>query len=237
VQAAAEHAEKVLDRAHANAIAFANAVADELLAEEAAEVAAASAAAEPKRGKKSRARAHGGKGKKKHDGRAAPAQSAAGTSTASPRAERATAPLETSTETKASVEAAEEPPTVAWAADAELNAELKAVQLGLLGAPIPTAHADATATNEAPQKLAAEEEVPIPTEYICPITSDIMDDPVFTADGHTYERTAIALWLTKEDTSPLTGATLKTTELISNFTVRSLIRAFKEKHPEHAGRA
>ena len=125
---------------------------------------------------------------------------------------------------------------MAWAADDELNAELKAVQLRLSGAPIPTAHAGDVATNEAPQKLAAEEEVPIPTEYICPITSDSMDDPVFTSDGHTYERKAIATWLMKEDTSPLTGATLKTTELIPNFTMRSLIRTFKEKHPEHASR-
>ena len=54
-------AETRLHRAHANAVALANAAADELLAEEAAEMAAAAAAAEPKRGKKSRS--HGGKGK------------------------------------------------------------------------------------------------------------------------------------------------------------------------------
>ena len=127
---------------------------------------------------------------------------------------------------------AEDPPAVAWAAEDELDDEPEAVQLGSVLTP--TAHADAAAPTEASQKLAAEEDVPIPAEYICPITSDIMGDPVFTADGHTYEREAIALWLTKNDTSPLTGATLKTSDLIPNFTMRSLVGTFKETHPEHA---
>ena len=62
-----------------------------------------------------------------------------------------------------------------------------------------------------------------------------MDDPVVTADGHTYERMAIATWLTTNDTSPMTGATLKTTELFPNVAMRSMIREFKETHLERAG--
>ena len=34
-----------------------------------------------------------------------------------------------------------------------------------------------------------------PAEYLCPITQDVMVDPVSTCDGHTYERAAIERWL------------------------------------------
>ena len=35
----------------------------------------------------------------------------------------------------------------------------------------------------------------MPDEYLCPITTEIMTDPVTTLDGFTYERAAIAEWL------------------------------------------
>ena len=35
----------------------------------------------------------------------------------------------------------------------------------------------------------------MPDEYTCPITSEIMTDPVSTEDGFTYERAAITEWL------------------------------------------
>ena len=31
-----------------------------------------------------------------------------------------------------------------------------------------------------------------PNEFLCPITQDVMIDPVVASDGHSYERTAIA---------------------------------------------
>ena len=41
-----------------------------------------------------------------------------------------------------------------------------------------------------------------PQEYIDMFSSDIMSDPVFTADGHTYERAGITRWLGENKTSP-----------------------------------
>ena len=41
---------------------------------------------------------------------------------------------------------------------------------------------------------------------LCPITMDLLWDPVFTSDGHTFERSAIERWLETHRTSPLTGA-------------------------------
>ena len=46
-----------------------------------------------------------------------------------------------------------------------------------------------------------------------------MDDPVVMMDGMTYERRAIETWLSKgHTTSPLTGAELQSTVLISQTT-------------------
>ena len=68
----------------------------------------------------------------------------------------------------------------------------------------------------------------VPDEYICPITAEIMTDPVSTLDGFTYERAAITEWLRTKDTSPKTGATLESKILIPNYLVRGMIRSFVE---------
>ena len=61
-------------------------------------------------------------------------------------------------------------------------------------------------------------------EFVCPITAEIMTDPVCTLDGFTYERTAITEWLRTNDSSPATGAKLESKTLIPNITVRCLLR-------------
>ena len=68
----------------------------------------------------------------------------------------------------------------------------------------------------------------MPDDYVCPITAEIMTDPVCTADGFTYECTAIMEWLSTNDTSPSTGATLGNKVLIPNLSLRSMIRSFAE---------
>ena len=72
--------------------------------------------------------------------------------------------------------------------------------------------------------LEASEAVELLNEYKCPITAEIMTDPVCTADGFTYERTAITEWLRSNDTSPSTGAKLTCKRLIPNITVRCLLQ-------------
>ena len=69
----------------------------------------------------------------------------------------------------------------------------------------------------------------MPDDFICPITAEIMTDPVSTSDGFTYERAAITDWLRTKDTSPKTGAKLESTMLFPNHLVRSMIRAFNEE--------
>lgn len=69
----------------------------------------------------------------------------------------------------------------------------------------------------------------VPPEYICPITMEIMTDPVSCSDGHTYERKAIAQWFTQNVTSPKTGLPLPNKNLVPNHSLRALIRDFVAK--------
>eukprot|EP01116_Phalansterium_solitarium_P016795 TRINITY_DN397_c1_g1_i2.p2 TRINITY_DN397_c1_g1~~TRINITY_DN397_c1_g1_i2.p2 ORF type:complete len:240 (+),score=16.67 TRINITY_DN397_c1_g1_i2:517-1236(+) len=71
----------------------------------------------------------------------------------------------------------------------------------------------------------------VPSSFICPITMEIMDDPVFAADGHTYEKSAIASWLDSHSTSPLTNAVLDNRNLVPNFNLRSQIKEWVGQHP------
>ena len=58
----------------------------------------------------------------------------------------------------------------------------------------------------------------------CPITMEIMKDPVIAADDHTYERIAIQMWLNSKDTSPTTNLPLDNKLLRPNYTIRYLIQ-------------
>jgi len=75
--------------------------------------------------------------------------------------------------------------------------------------------------------------------FVCPITQDLMADPVVTADGHTYEREAILRWLHKQQscglpcTSPLTGEPLEHINLVPNVALRGLIRELLGSSASH----
>jgi len=70
-----------------------------------------------------------------------------------------------------------------------------------------------------------------PKDFICSITCDIMNNPVITVDGNSYEREAIEGWFsTGKVTSPLTGATLNSTNLTPNQALRRLIIQYNEEY-------
>ena len=50
-----------------------------------------------------------------------------------------------------------------------------------------------------------------------------MIDPVVAADGHTYERSAIARWLSTSNRSPMTGSILPHKNLVTNYGLLSSI--------------
>ncbi len=64
--------------------------------------------------------------------------------------------------------------------------------------------------------------------FICPINQTLMNDPVITPYGTTYERSAILNWLKKNNTDPLTKKRLTKEMLITNYALRSAIQEYKE---------
>ena len=63
----------------------------------------------------------------------------------------------------------------------------------------------------------------VPDDFYCPITGDLMSDPVSEPDGHTYERSAIIKWLSKNNTSPMTRSGLCVSTLKENISQTSII--------------
>ncbi|KAH8056539.1 hypothetical protein JL722_7376 [Aureococcus anophagefferens] len=69
----------------------------------------------------------------------------------------------------------------------------------------------------------------VPDAYTCPITRELMREPVVCADGHTYEKAAIEAWfLEDKSTSPKTGLALDSKHLVPNFAIRSAIDELRE---------
>jgi len=56
----------------------------------------------------------------------------------------------------------------------------------------------------------------VPDDFYCPITGELMSDPVSDPDGHTYERSAIEKWLSKKNASPMTRQYLTIESLKEN---------------------
>lgn len=66
--------------------------------------------------------------------------------------------------------------------------------------------------------------VPIPADFCCPLSLELMTDPVIVASGQTYERAFIRKWIDLGLTfCPKTRQTLSHTNLIPNYTVKALI--------------
>ena len=72
----------------------------------------------------------------------------------------------------------------------------------------------------------------LPGMPCCPITGEPMINPVVAADGHTYERAAIARWLQTSDKSPLTGAMLAHKDLVPNYMLLSSLQDAQDRKPK-----
>jgi len=78
------------------------------------------------------------------------------------------------------------------------------------------------------------DQMEIPSDIVCPITQEIMVDPVVAMDGHSYERTAIMQWLAKHKTSPKTNEELGTDTVVPNHNLRARIMDFIESFGDEA---
>ena len=67
--------------------------------------------------------------------------------------------------------------------------------------------------------------VPVPAHFSCPVSMELMVDPVMVVTGHTYDRPFIQRWLESGNkTCPVTGIKLRSLELTPNFALRMAIQ-------------
>lgn len=67
--------------------------------------------------------------------------------------------------------------------------------------------------------------------FLCPITGDVMDDPVETSLGHTFEKSAIEKWFAEgNSTCPLTMTPLSVGDLRPNYTLKKSIEEWRERN-------
>ncbi|XP_071710401.1 U-box domain-containing protein 14-like [Rutidosis leptorrhynchoides] len=71
----------------------------------------------------------------------------------------------------------------------------------------------------------------IPDDFRCPISLELMKDPVIISTGQTYERSCIQKWLDAgHKTCPKTHQTLQHTSLTPNYVLKSLIALWCESN-------
>ncbi|KAG7604097.1 U-box domain-containing protein 21 [Arabidopsis thaliana] len=72
-----------------------------------------------------------------------------------------------------------------------------------------------------------ESEITIPPEFQCPISIDLMKDPVIISTGITYDRVSIETWINSGNkTCPVTNTVLTTFDQIPNHTIRKMIQGW-----------
>ncbi|GMJ06734.1 plant U-box 23 [Hibiscus trionum] len=72
------------------------------------------------------------------------------------------------------------------------------------------------------------DEIDVPPFFICPISLEIMKDPVTVSTGITYDRASIEQWLFsgKNTACPVTKQVISDSELVPNHTLRRLIQSW-----------
>jgi hypothetical protein len=78
---------------------------------------------------------------------------------------------------------------------------------------------------------AAGEEVSVPAHFLCPISLDLMRDPVTAPTGITYDRESVEGWLARgHATCPVTGRPLRLADLVPNHATRRVIQDWCVAH-------
>jgi hypothetical protein len=75
----------------------------------------------------------------------------------------------------------------------------------------------------------------IPKGFLCPITNDVMQNPVIDPEGNSFEETAIKEWLSRNRKSPITRSLLSVHQLIPNRALKGAIEelVFIKTPPEN----
>ncbi|KAG6397572.1 hypothetical protein SASPL_143741 [Salvia splendens] len=82
--------------------------------------------------------------------------------------------------------------------------------------------------------IAHEIELTIPTHFRCPISLDLMKDPVTLSTGITYDRDSIEKWIDAgKVTCPVTNQVLRNFDLIPNHSIRRMIQDWCVANKSH----
>ena len=68
----------------------------------------------------------------------------------------------------------------------------------------------------------------ISEHLLCPISQEIMNDPVIAPSGNTYDEKQLKVWLTNHKTEPLTNKEITVKELTKNRVLEDIIKEFKK---------
>jgi hypothetical protein len=64
--------------------------------------------------------------------------------------------------------------------------------------------------------------------FICPITQDVMKNPVVTKYGHSYEKSAIENWIETHQNDPMTKEHLTKNDIFPNYQLKIIIEKYRE---------
>ena len=68
----------------------------------------------------------------------------------------------------------------------------------------------------------------IPQDFYCPISGELMENPISDPSGHTYEEEHILKWLDIKEISPITNAPLTKSELSFNIAMKRSIESIRK---------
>ncbi len=86
------------------------------------------------------------------------------------------------------------------------------------------------------QRIVELEHSKVPKEFVCPISQNIMDNPVLGTDGQCYEKRAIVQWLETNGNSPVTKQPMTIEDLKENESLKARIRQWRFVHKEQRQR-
>lgn len=87
------------------------------------------------------------------------------------------------------------------------------------------------ANSVAESQLSEMAEEKIPPSFLCPISAELMTDPVMVVDsGMVYDRVSIEAWFVSHNTDPMTNQALNSKTLVGVLTLKNAIVEYRQLH-------
>ena len=114
--------------------------------------------------------------------------------------------------------------------DSLLDVNMSAREFGLFDFGFTIRYCD-TVNAPAPLYFIMTASITVPADFICPLSQQIMLQPLMTRSGHHFERSAILAWLDGgNERCPITSERLKPSDLIPDRRLEALVSFWRENH-------